>query len=74
MRLFGGVSSKFLTMVFYLLLMLLIALPGMAAAIALGALGYAEALCYAALGLLNIPMSLLALFLCRDMLQCAELN
>ena len=54
--------------------MLLIALPGMAAAIALGALGYAEALCYAALGLLNIPMSLLALFLCRDMLQCAELN
>ena len=42
--------------------------------IALGALGYAEALCYAALGLLNIPMSLLALFLCRDMLQCAELN
>ena len=39
MRLFGGVSSKALTMLFYLLLMLLIALPGMAAAIALAALG-----------------------------------
>ena len=74
MRLFGGVSSKALTMLFYLLLMLLIALPGMAAAIALAALGYAEALCYAALALLNAPMALLALFLCRDMLSCAELN
>ena len=74
MRLFGGVSSKALTMLFYLLLMLLIALPGMAAAIALAALGYAEALCYAALALLNAPMALLALFLCRNMLSCAELN
>ena len=74
MRLFGGVSSKFLTMLFYLLLMLLIALPGAAAALALFALGHCEALCYAALALLNAPMSLLVLFLCRNMLQCAELN
>ena len=74
MRLFGGVSSKFLTMFFYVLLMLLIALPGAAAAIALGAMGYPEALCYAALAVLNVPMALLALFLCRNMLQCAELN
>ena len=69
-----GVSSKFLTMFFYVLLMLLIALPGAAAAIALGAMGYPEALCYAALAVLNVPMALLALFLCRNMLQCAELN
>ena len=74
MRLFGGVSSKFLTMLFYLLLMLLIALPGAAAALALFALGHCDALCYAALALLNAPMSLLVLFLCRNMLQCAELN
>ena len=74
MRLFGGVSSKFLTMFFYVLLMLLIALPGAVVAIALGAMGYPEALCYAALAVLNVPMALLALFLCRNMLQCAELN
>ena len=74
MRLFGGVSSKCLTMLFYIALLLLIALPGAAAAIALGALGYPEALCYAALAALNVPASLLALFFCRDMLQCAELN
>ena len=37
-------------------------------------MGYPEALCYAALAALNVPASLLALFFCRDMLQCAELN
>ena len=74
MRLFGGVSSKILTMLFYFLLMLLIALPGTAAAVALGALGASEAVCYATLAALNVPASLLALFLCRNMLQYAELN
>ena len=74
MRLFGGVSSKFLTIFFYFLLMLVIALPGAVAAIVLGAMGVHPALCYAALAVLNVPASLLALFLCRNMLQYAELN
>ena len=74
MRLFGGVSSKVLTLLFYFLLMLAIALPGIVAAIVLSALGVHPALCYAALAVLNVPMSLLALFLCRNMLQYAELN
>ncbi len=74
MRVFGGVTSKFLMIFFYLFLAVLMAAPGVIAAIVLGAFGHSLALCIAAAGVLNLPMALLALFLCRNMLRYAELN
>lgn len=74
-RLWGGVTSRILVMLLFLAAALGLALPGIvlafAAALAWG-LGAAGVL--AVLSLCNLAMSLLALFLCRNMLQYAELN
>ena len=75
-RVFGMVSSKVLIMFFYFLALLLMAVPG----IVLGAVLMTIAPLPGFLGLflgiiaLNIPVSLLVLYLCRNLLQYAELN
>ncbi len=76
-RVFGSVSSKMLVMFFYFLALLVMALPG----VILGAFLMAvlpEALGLAGLFLgisaLNVPLAVLVMYLCRNLLQYAELN
>lgn len=75
-RLWGSVTSRMLVLVLLLLVTLGLALPGIAAAIAVRILFWemGSAAVLAALSVCNVLMSLLALFLCRNMLQYAELN
>ena len=65
-----------LVFILLLLVTLGLALPGIAAAIAVSVLFWMEssAAALAAVSVCNVLMSLLALFLCRNMLQYAELN
>ena len=75
-RVFGMVSSKTLIFLFYFLVLIVMALPGIAACVAvsilLPALGVAGALL--ALAAVNAAIAVLALWLCRNLLQYAELN
>ena len=75
-RVFGMVSSKTLIFLFYFLVLIVMALPGIAACLAvsilLPALGVAGALL--ALAAVNAAIAVLALWLCRNLLQYAELN
>lgn len=76
-RVFGTVTSKVLIMFFYIVVLLVCVLPGVFAGAALMAiLPEAFALAGLFLGMtgLNILISLLVLFLCRNLLQYAELN
>lgn len=76
-RVFGTVSSKALILMFYFLALLLMAAPGIAAGIVLTVftgdiLGMAGL--FAGMAVMNTAISVLVLFLCRNMLQYAELN
>lgn len=76
-RVFGTVSSKALILMFYFLALLLMAAPGIAAGIVLmvfteDLLGMAGL--FAGMAVMNAAISVLVLFLCRNMLQYAELN
>lgn len=77
-RLFGGVSLKMLVLMFYILVMLVLAAPGVALAILLPAAGLTALspvfTWVMALTVLNALVSLLCLFLCRNILTYAELN
>lgn len=75
-RLWGGVTSRMLVLILLLLVTLGLALPGIVAVIAVSVLFWMEssAAALAAVSVCNVLMSLLALFLCRNMLQYAELN
>jgi len=77
-RVFGMVTSKVFAMLFYVLSILVMALPGVAAAILLGVFDLIPwsriDMQFLALGLCNIFVSLLTLFLCRDLLLYSELN
>ena len=74
-RLWGGVASRGLTMLLFMALAIGLSLPGIAAGIfiaAAGGLHFSNSLAVAAL--VNLACSGVALFLCRNMLQYAELN
>ncbi len=76
-RVFGTVSSKVLVMFFYVIALLVMVLPGVAVGIALitflpEALGLAGL--FLGMAVLNVLLSLLVLYLCRNLLQYAELN
>lgn len=74
-RLWGGVTSRILVMLLFLAVALGLALPGIVLAfIAALAWDLDAAGVLAVLSACNLAMSLLALFLCRNMLQYAELN
>lgn len=76
-RLWGGMASKSLVMLLYFALLAVMAAPGILLAILLASINPVftqNATVFLCLIVCNIPVSLLALFLCRNMLQYAELN
>lgn len=74
-RIWGGSAPRVLVLLMYLAISLVIMAPGVALAL-VGGLGWD----FGAVGMLlltvvgNLPASLLVLFLCRNLLECAELN
>lgn len=75
-RVFGALTSRVLTFLFYFLLLALMAAPGIVLGVFLAMAELLPGLSGAFLGMLlcNIPVAVLVLFLCRNMLQYAELN
>ncbi len=75
-RVFGTVRSKGLILFFYIISLMVMAVPG----IILGAFAMGLELLPGAVGMLlgmiaaNVPIALLVMFLCRNVLQYAELN
>lgn len=75
-RVFGTVRSKGLILFFYIISLMVMAVPG----IILGAFAMGMELLPGAVGMLlgmiaaNVPIALLVMFLCRNVLQYAELN
>jgi len=76
MRIWHGSSSRGIVMTLYIVTMLLLAAPGIIFAVVCVALGLGETLVvpFIAMTILNLLLSVLGLFLCRNMLQYAELN
>ncbi len=82
MRIWKGSTAKTVIMLLLLAVILLLSVPGIAAAIASGVvcaavfpvLAGSAALPFAAMAVVNVLVSLLGFFLCRNMLQYAELN
>jgi len=77
-RVFGTVVSKILVFVFYFGTLLLLCVPGILTAVLLTSLNLPmlteNVAILLALAVCNIPIALLVCFLCRNMLQYAELN
>ena len=77
-RVFGSATSKVLTMLFYILVVLLMLIPGVALIILFSVLGLitelSVAFVFVAFIIGNILTSLLTLFICKNVLQYAELN
>ena len=74
-RLWGGVTSRMLVVFLYFAVVAVLAAPGIVMAVVLiGLLGESVTVLMLSLTAANIPVSLLALFLCRNMLEYAELN
>ncbi len=76
-RVFGMVSSKVLVMFFYVLALLVLSVPGIAAGVAAMAVlpeSFGMAGLFLGMVVVNIPVSVLVLYLCRNLLQYAELN
>lgn len=75
-RVFGTVRSKGLLMVFYFIALMLLALPGIGLGILVMNLEFLPGACGVLLGVMggNIVIALLVMFLCRNLLQYAELN
>lgn len=77
-RVFGTVSSKMLVFVFYFLSLIVMALPGIVLASLLAVFQVqiisTEVTVLLALSLTNAAVSLLVFYLCRNVLQYAELN
>ena len=76
-RLWGGSSSKSTVMILYFAMMVVMAVPGIVLAAILGSLNPGagqNAAVFLSLTVCNIPIGLLVMFLCRNMLQYAELN
>lgn len=75
-RVFGTVRSKGLVLFFYMISLMILALPGLGLGLALTIPEILPAPAGMLLGLMggNIPIALLVMFLCRNLLQYAELN
>jgi len=77
-RVFGGVRSKALVMFFFFLVTILIAIPGIVGAALVGVSGITllseYTLILLTMSAANLLISLLVLYLCRNLLQYAELN
>ena len=76
-RVFGSVSSKMMVLFFYFLALVVMALPGIAAGIGLMFLlpeSFGFAGMFLGMTAVNVPLSLLVMYLCRNLLQYAELN
>ncbi len=76
-RLWGGSASKTVVMLLYFTILLVMAAPGIVLAVvmtSLNVLANENIAILLSLMVINIPVSLLVLFLCRNMLQYAELN
>ena len=75
-RVFGTVRSKGLLMIFYIIALMLLAVPGIGLGILLTILELVPGITGALLGILagNIPIALVVFFLCRNLLQYVELN
>lgn len=75
-RVFGTLSFKVLTLLFYVFVMIGMFLPGVAAAVALSVLEILPMTFGILLGLTvaNIPVALGVIYLCRNVLQYSELN
>ena len=74
---FGTVSSKMLVLFFYFLALVVLAAPGIILGVvlmtvlpeAVGLLGL-----FLGMVVLNVPIAVLVMYLCRNLLQYAELN
>ena len=75
-RVFGTVRSKGLILFFYIISLMLLSVPGVGLGIALMALEILPGAVGVLLGIVaaNVPIALLVMFLCRNLLQYAELN
>lgn len=72
-RVFGSMTVKALIFLFYFVVLLLMAAPGIVAGI-FAAMVLPESLALLSLAGVNVLITLLAVFLCRNILSCAELN
>ncbi len=76
-RLWGGSSSRTIVMFLYFTVLIVMAVPGIVLAVILTPLGLftsENVTILLSLTVVNVPVSLLVFFLCRNMLQFAELN
>ncbi|MGI6255348.1 MAG: putative ABC exporter domain-containing protein [Acutalibacter sp.] len=75
-RVFGMVTSKSLIFLFYFLALILMAVPGIVAAVICAILvpAFEIAAALLAMAVVNVGISVLVLWLCRNLLQYAELN
>lgn len=72
-RVFGTVTVKALTFFFYFVVLIILAIPGIATAV-LVVISLPEWCALLALSGANVLVTLLAMFLCRNILACAEMN
>ncbi len=76
-RIWGGSASKMIVMFLYFIVLIIMAVPGIVLAVIMTTLGVfpgENVAILLSLTVANIPVSLLVLYLCRNMLQYAELN
>ncbi|MCI8622590.1 MAG: hypothetical protein HFG26_02885 [Provencibacterium sp.] len=73
-RVLGTINSRVIIMTLYFLILILLGIPGIILAVALYALLDSLALALWASCLFNLAVSALTGFLCRNMLDCAEMN
>ena len=72
-RVFGSMAVKALIFLFYFVVLILMAAPGIAAAV-FAAMALPEWTALLILALVNALVTLLGVFACRNILSCAELN
>ena len=74
-RFFGSNDKKILVVTVYFLLILAFSLPSIVAGAVLGTfLPFNMELCYFAMAVINLPVSALIIFLCRNILEYADYN
>lgn len=76
-RVFGTVSSKMLVLFFYFIVLLVMSLPGIAIGTMLMTVlpeAFGRAGLFLGMAAVNVPISILVFYLCRNLLQYAELN